>query len=184
MAYFASYQTGEDNAINTDGNVYLGQSFIAAFTGTATSIGAKVYATGDGRPQTQLYLAGSDGKPTGSLIYEFSKDLGNAGSPSYWIIDTGIAVEGIVLTRGTKYVLVMFDQGDGSSNWSVDTSSPTYTSGNRLHSTNAGSSWTLYTGQDFLFYVDGNKDYTAINEVVTYRRLVSVGNSKVYYEDI
>lgn len=92
------------------------------------------------------------GRPTGPDLTEaiFDTEIFPAGAPAEWV---EIEINGIVLTAGIKYALIIRnpDAGVGNRLSMRSNSVGAYPRGNLCWSSNSGVDWTSWTGWDFQF---------------------------------
>lgn len=120
--------------------------------------------------QVKLY---KNGTPTSTMVWEI-QEADPAGQPNGTVVSTGtLDVTGILaatpgswktitmsagtLEAGKQYVLIGKDGYTGVGDqvvWRLDNSSPTYTGGNNLRSSDSGATWTQYTS-DCMFQING-----------------------------
>ena len=120
--------------------------------------------------QVKLY---KNGTPTSTMVWEI-QEADPAGEPNGTVVSTGtLDVTGILaatpgswktitmsagtLEAGKQYVLIGKDGYTGVGDqvvWRLDNSSPTYTGGNNLRSSDSGVTWTQYTS-DCMFQING-----------------------------
>ena len=150
---YERYQTGDDAQLEIYGDNWEGQSFTTQVAHTVDRVGVKVYRTGSPDTLTaEIYATASD-LPTGSALASGTYDgdtLGTATAGAWISISFGA---GTALDVSTKYALVLRCGGDASNkiHWRNDASSPTYTGGARVSSTDAGTSWAEDTTRDYMF---------------------------------
>ena len=87
------------------------------------------------------------------------------------------------LSASTTYWLVLKTAAAGNDNhytWGLDASSPTYSSGERAHSSDGGSTWTAQPASDFLFQIKGEtasvNDFLVSSVGGTLKLLVATGD--------
>jgi hypothetical protein len=124
-----------------------------------------------------------DGKPTGIDLAIATIDVGGIGADSPGDIkETGLSV-GVNLTSGTYYALILKgDRITGVVNYRTSGYTNPYATGHICVSNepgNQGVNWTKYSSLDGSF-----KTYSGNYDVVTYRRLVAIGNNQVWYESV
>ena len=185
MATIVSYDTGDDAAVAQDASAtHVLQTFTMPYNATLSSIEVLIYRTGaPGTVSLGIYATDDDGEPTGDAIHSvgFNGNTLTDNAAGEW---KSVAFTD-VLTVGTLYAL-RISGGDDAGNkvsWRCDSTSATYVNGERLHSTDGGTSYTHYNTQDLMFRVKGTKAFTPPSDVVTYKQLVAVGNNTVEYED-
>lgn len=152
---YESYSTGDDGDGSICGTWWDAQTFTPSVAHTITRVKLLLY--GQGMPGTiTVGIRATDGSglPTGSDLCSGTTD-GNTlptGSPYEWREVT--FTSGYDLSAGTQYAIVVrAPSGDFSNRgiWRCDASSPTYSGGNLLQSSNSGSNWNSYSNLDFMF---------------------------------
>lgn len=149
------YQTGDDG----DGVIYGNNHDSQTFTPSAdhnlnhVMIRVKRVGTVEGNTMTVAIRATDGaGKPTGADL--ISKAFDFNGLPS---AVTNIQVffsSSTAVVSGTKYAIVVYLSGGDAGTylvWRRDGSSPSYAGGSRVYSTDAGSTWTVDTANDYIF---------------------------------
>lgn len=157
------YNTNDDNANNYGNggaNIWEGQTFTASNTYTITSVKLKQYKAGNGGGTfTASIRATSAGLPTGADL------CSGTLSAATWTSTTGgdwqeiTLGAGALITSGVQYAIcVRMSAPDGTNymNWRLDGSSPTYSGGQRVYSSNSGSTWGSTSTQDCMFENWGN----------------------------
>ncbi|KKN59421.1 hypothetical protein LCGC14_0542560 [marine sediment metagenome] len=156
MAIYEQYITGDDADASTWGANWTAQTFTPSTNHKC--VGVNVYIGIAGTPGEMIIsLRATDGNglPTGADLISDTISAGEIDS-----IGTNVWVEasfsaGYNLIAGTTYAIVLRAvDGTGTSDdidWRVDSSSPTYTGGSRIDSTDSGSNWTADTAGDLLF---------------------------------
>jgi len=163
------YNTGDDSSISVNtNNRYYGESFTANQNYDITSV--KFLCTRIGTPGniTITLVATSAGLPTDTLAsVTVASSVVAEGSPA-WVKFTFDSSYSLI--SGTKYgVYMQCATADSSNRISLqrDVSSPTYTGGILIASTDGGNSWAEVSGQDMLFetysgvIAEGTKTVTA-----------------------
>ncbi len=139
------------------GAAWLAQTFTAASSYTASGARLKLYRLGSPGTITVSLRATAGGVPTGADVVSgtTSGDTLTTDSGGEWRTITFSATS--ALTSATVYALVVRATGasyPGSAvYWRLDSTSPTYTGGSYIHSSDSGSNWTAYTTGDFMFGV-------------------------------
>jgi hypothetical protein len=153
------YNTGDDDyGWNRGGaNVWQAQTFtVGAIGHTVDSIKLKLFRAGNpGTFTVSIRATDGNGLPNGSDLTSGSVAGTSLPTTAAWF---EIAVTQHTLSANTKYAIVCRSSTGDLSNyfaWRCDTSSPSYTSGNRAYSTNSGSTWSNDMNQDFMFEVRG-----------------------------
>jgi hypothetical protein len=134
------------------------QTFTAGLALRVRGVWLKLYKSGTGAQPGILTVSvravDGSGHPSGVDLCIGTIDgnaiqfLDSSGAGWVWIPFT----TGALLAMATKYALVV-RCANSSLYWRCDTTSPTYTGGNREYSTNSGTSWTADNAKDFMFQV-------------------------------
>ncbi|KSV17259.1 hypothetical protein DA01_07750 [Dehalococcoides mccartyi] len=170
-------------------NNWEGQTFTATSTNYVS--GVDLYGAKYGNPTGNSYIAlyaTSAGFPIGSplAVTTFVTSTWTS-SLEFRHYDFNAPA---VLTNGEKYALVLYvDNGDSSNNirWYKDDTSPTFADGNRVYSTNSGSSWTNVSGEDFGFKIYTNPiicSYSQLTGEHTIKVTLTAGNSYLYVDGV
>lgn len=165
------YNTNDDGDRGVSGNIWLAQTFTPSTAHKITSV--KLLMFKEGSPGTvTVSIQGVDGSdhPDGSDLCSGTID-GNSLTTNtngvWYEITLG---DGSNLSADTKYAIVV-RAPDGSIGNEVhcrsDRTDPTYVDGCRERSLDGGSSWTSYTGEDFMFEDWGEPLYTIHEKTVT-----------------
>lgn len=170
-------------------NNWEGQTFTATSTNYVS--GVDLYGAKYGNPTGNSYIAlyaTSAGFPIGSplTVTTFVTSTWTS-SLEFRHYDFNAPA---VLTNGEKYALILYvDNGDSSNNirWYKDDTSPTFADGNRVYSTNGGSSWTNVSGEDFGFKIYTNPiicSYSQLTGEHTIKVTLTAGNSYLYVDGV
>ena len=159
---FEYYNTGDDLSSGGiyGGNRWRAQTFTTVLSFTITSV--KLLVLREGSPGTvTVSIQGVDGsnKPDGSDVASITDDPSayTTSSSGEWIEYTFASP--YLLSATTRYAIVVRAAGGSSENdikWRADSSSPAYTNGEILTSTDSGNSWTAISSIDALFETWGN----------------------------
>ena len=150
------YDTGDDSQIGLRGVTWGCQTFTADANYTASGVQVKLWRTGEPGTVTVSLRATAAGLPTGADLVSGTTD-GDTLTTSVggeWREITFSSTQ--VLTSGTVYAVVArATSGDVSNTvyWRHDSTSPSYSGGSYIYSTNSGSSWTAATSADFMFRI-------------------------------
>lgn len=158
----ATKQVSHESPADADDNVYStswrGQTFTTTGEFSATSV--KLYIarnnTGYGDFTVGIYTTDGSGHPTGAALASKTVDGDVLPFPDAWyefVFDTPTN-----LANGEKYAIVCSLVGGSTSNaieWNYDSANG-YAGGNRIYSSNSGSSWTSDGSIDYLFQVWGS----------------------------
>lgn len=152
------YNAGDDNYWSIYSNIWKAQTFTVGGTPhSVTSVKMKLYRYNSPGLVTISIRATTSGLPSGSDLTSGTID-GNslALSPGAWY---DIAVTQYSLLASTKYAIVIRAPSGNSSNhadWRADGTSPTYTGGSSMSSTDSGVTWYEGTAYDYMFEIWGN----------------------------
>ena len=154
MALMDYYNTGDNGYGQFDGVAWNGQTFTASSTYTLTSIKFLVLRVFTPSDVTVSIRATSGGLPTGEDLCSetFDGNTLTTDSAGEWKEITFSSP--IVVTSETVYAIIVRG-AEPYLRWRWDDSSPTYTGGSRVGSADSGSTWTAYTGEDYMFEVYG-----------------------------
>ncbi len=152
-----SYETGNDTGAEgvLGGTTWYAQTFTIRSSGFWCDT-ISLYAGKDGSAgalDIKIQEVDGSNKPDGTDLATGS--TGTGGTPDFVDITLN---KTLFLSANTTYAIVMDPNfSDVDNHWTLwfDGSSPTYTGGNYLKSTNSGSAWTADTAKDFLFKVLG-----------------------------
>ncbi len=152
-----SHESGEDENL-IKGNVWSSQSFTPEYGIKITGVTLRFFA--DDVPTDDFYVsirATSGGKPTGSdlalVVVNKSVIPLDSAATTYIPFETTV-----FLSSGTKYAFVMrCPESDIAVRVNYNHGSGTYAGGNRLHSSNSGSSWVEFSGHDYWFKLEGTR---------------------------
>ena len=155
--------------------------------------------------QVDLYFQ-KTGTPGGTLTIEIKAVDGNSKPTSTALATGTIAASAITtagwytialtatgtgtnsLVSGTKYNIQgdLSAAGDGSNyiGWAQDASSPAYTGGEKVQSTDNGSTWTVVSTTDMFFKEYGAVSVSAVTPAdKTYsRKLIAIAGNQLWYE--
>ncbi|MFC1937408.1 LamG domain-containing protein [Chloroflexota bacterium] len=156
---FEHYNTGDDCLTDVGGVTWWAQTFTVAAPHQVSKVRLKMYRSGT--PNTGyigIKATDGNGHPIGADLCSGSFDgnsLTTDSAGAWYDVELG---QGTDLPAG-KYAIVMrVPNPDGTSRvrWLGDCSSPTYTGGELLYSTDSGETWNLAgTGEDTMFEVWG-----------------------------
>lgn len=151
-----SYIVDDNTFDNFFSQYWRGQTFTTTGAYTVTSVKLKIYRSGSPGTITVSIRDTTAGKPSGIDLCSGTTN-GNTLTgvdPGEWREITFGA--GYALNATTKYAIVIHG-GDTSNRifWRVDTTSPAYTGGNYVSSTDSGVSWSTET-YDAMFEVWGS----------------------------
>ena len=156
------YDSGDDGAAGFYSATWKAQTFTTTDSFTITSVKLLVYKIGaPGTVTISIQAVDGSNKPDGSDI----TGLVITDNPSDYTTNTaGLWVEYIfptpaILSATTRYAIVMRTASGDIDNRVMpraDISSPTYTNGESLTSSDSSSSWTTVSSADILFETWGN----------------------------
>jgi hypothetical protein len=162
-----SYPTGSSQGTYSKGDKWAGQTItpVAGHTIKKVSLPLRRHATFTGTGTATVSIrATAAGLPTGANLCSGTHDLSSIttnidyDNPEWYDFDLGA---GTALTGGVTYAIILSHNASGSTDylwWHIDVSSPTYTGGSTVSTSDAGSTWTATTGNDNLF-----KEYSVSN---------------------
>lgn len=156
---YQNYTTGHNAFLNVFGAFWKAQTFTPSISHNITRIVLRVYRVGDPGEITIAITNTTAGKPSGADLAS-----GTAPTNAYTVEANGewrtITLDTFpAVTASTQYAIVVKALGGDSANaikWRLDSTSPTYSGGAKVFSTDSGSSWTIDTNQDFMFEEWGN----------------------------
>jgi len=169
MALIDSYNTGDSDKRQFAGAVWNGQVWTASQSYTLTSVKVLIYRVFTPSTVTVHIRNASGYLPTGADLASetFDGDTLTTSSSGEWKEITFNPT--VSITTGQQYAIIL-SAADYYLEWRVDDIVPSYTGGQRVGSTDSGSSWTGYNGDDFMFeiygdagtvYAEGTKTVTA-----------------------
>jgi hypothetical protein len=193
---FEYYNTGDDGGSEVADADWRAQTFTPSASHTITSVKLKLGKKGSpGTLTVGIRETDVDGKPTGDDLCSGTIDgdtLIEYPSYDWYEITLG---DGYNLNTSTKYAIVIraTDGTPGFHTVSIkgDVSSPTYSGGTWVESSNSGSDWTIQAAYDFLFeeWGDGFPSQVvgggsiaisgATNTIASYLRAVGSGSIAV-----
>ena len=164
-----NYTSGDDALSSFYGDTWIAQNFTtSASTMNTTSIKLKVKRTGTpGAITISIRAIDGDSKPTGSDLTSGTLDYTDliADAETGWIV---LPLSDYTLSASTMYSLVIRASGGDNSNKyeSRMKTTGTYSGGNNLTSSDAGSAWTTGSA-DLLFDLYGDTNAVAMVDVLT-----------------
>ncbi len=153
---YENYNTGNDSSFITRNVSWAAQTFTPLSSHKIISVKLLLFIPGSspGTVTVSIRATGATGHPTGSDLCIGTTNGGTLPvSPPYEWREITLGA-GYDLVAGRKYAIVVRAlEGDNDNylNWTLDSTSPTYTGGKCELSSNSGSSWTGYTAYDFMF---------------------------------
>ncbi len=176
------YITGDDDIRGGSATTWYGQTFTPSENYLITSVKLLLYKVGDPGTITVRIRATTTGVPSGS-------DL-TSGTTSGTSLTTNTAGEwreitlstSIYLKNGITYAIIITSSLNPTPGviWRVDASSPTYSGGSLVVSTDSGSAWAAETGKDFMFETWG-ADYIPTDKTYS-KKLIAIAGAEVWYE--
>lgn len=167
---YERYNAGDDGVVSFYGAILRGQSFTVGSSGGNTShivssVKAYLYKTGSpGTVYLNLYRA-SSGLPVGISLATaaYTTPIGDGSVNVAW--HEIPFTTGFPLSPSVQYVITLSAPSGNASNlvyWRRDTSSPTYSGGACLYSTDSGATWNAQADYDFMFEEYGDAtDYVS-----------------------
>ncbi len=179
---YENYNTGDDDYWNFKDTTWAAQTFtVGSVAHTVTGVKIKIDSGSEiGDFTLSIRATDLNGHPTGNDLTSHTIDgsITSQADYTFFLFD----LPPYNLNANTKYAIVCRAPNSASQwvYWRSDSSSPTYSGGNREWSLDSGSSWTTYTTQDFMFEVYG----TPINTAPTYSSIsassTTVGTSSIF----
>ncbi len=172
LTKFEYYDTSNDATNTVYAQFMVGQIFTVGTTGLnvghyLNEVQIRIYRVGSpGTVTLELYATSASHLPTGDALATTTVDGDD------FTADTGGEFETFVFTtphqvlKSTEYALTIGAlDGDGSNSIKImkDETSPTYTGGSRINSTNTGSTWGTDSEADIMFRNYGTTPYTDTN---------------------
>lgn len=154
MRKYQYYDTGQDADRDAYGVNWEGQTFTPGITHLLGSVKLKLFRVGSPGTITVSIRATSAGKPTGGDLCSGTIDsavITEDTNGEWYEITLG---DGYQVAADTQYAIVVrAPSGDVDNKLSLlaDTSSPTYTGGTHVDSSDSGADWNTYSGVDLLF---------------------------------
>lgn len=155
MAYTLEqyYDTGDDSYSNARGVNWVAQQFTTSGAFTITKVSLLVYRVDSPGTVVVSIRATSSGYPTGADLCSgsFSGDDLTTDTAGEWA--EAVFSSPAALSASTQYAIIVraIDAGAAYVRWRRDYSSPTYSGGMLLASTNSGVSFTAYSSGDQMF---------------------------------
>jgi hypothetical protein len=179
---YAEYTTGMDDQLtNIYGvNNFDAQSFMTGGMSVPLEyINLKLYRVGSpGNISAYIYECDDDGKPTGDGMTYATID-GNALTTDTAGAVARFNISPIVLDTNMQYAVILTaTSGNGSDYvcWKVDSSSPSYSGGTVVTSTDGGSTWTVDATKDAYFVIVGGPKTFEITDVRVFQNIFSSGD--------
>ncbi|KKK59244.1 hypothetical protein LCGC14_3036340, partial [marine sediment metagenome] len=161
-AVYQEYTSAGSSFSAIRGDLWIAQTFSPPVSHVITSVEIKARRQGfPGTITVSIKATDGNGQPTEADLASGTTDgdtfISDVGDPPGEWREISLG-GGTSLTGGQKYAIVIRAlTGDESNNlqWRLDSSSPTYTGGNREVSLNASTTWTTFSNHDLLFKVHG-----------------------------
>lgn len=167
MAYTLEqyYDTGDDSYSNVRGANWVAQQFTTSGAFTITKVSLLVYrAASPGTVVVSIRATSSGGYPTGADLCSgsFSGDDLTTDTAGEWA--EAVFSSPAALSASTRYAIIVraIDAGVAYLRWRRDYSSPTYSGGMLLASTDSGVSFTAYSSGDQMFRTYSGTDSTVV----------------------
>lgn len=157
------YNANDDNEHGFKVGIWDAQTFTTSTAYSITSVKLKLYKEGSPKTITvSIRLADVNNKPSGNDLTDGTTDGDTlpTGSPYEW---REITLTPYVLSASTQYAIVVRCVGGTGANfahWREDATSPTYSGGSCVRSTDTGVTWTVTTTVDYMFECYGTYSYT------------------------
>ena len=146
-----------------------GQTFIPAITGALSKVDVQLFCSGCTGTTPNLTLsvrATSGGLPTGADLATATLTGFSSGAATYYSITFGTPA---TLTSGTQYALILRPVAAPSAGgyfW-IRSSPSTYANGQRVISTDNGTTWTADSTRDFNFKAYMSTGYSASGDLIS-----------------
>lgn len=188
------YYTGPaDGAVAHYGTLqYACQTFTPTLGHTISSVKVLLYRDGVVSPGNLTVsiraVDSGTGKPTGNDLCSGTTN-GNT-LPTGWTTAEWREITfatPVALSANIQYAICVIGlTSNGSNQWGIckDGSSPTYSGGQRGISADGGTTWTMVSGNDYVFYEYGLPTFTPpTSDSYTTKRLVVCASNEVWYEN-
>lgn len=166
MAYTLEqyYDTGDDSYSNVRGANWVAQTFTTSGAFTITKVSLLVYRVDSPGTVVVSIRATSSGYPTGADLCSgtFNGNDLTTDTAGEWA--EAVFSSPAALSASTQYAIIIraVDAGAAYVRWRRDFSSPTYSGGLLLASTNSGVSFTAYSSGDQMFRTYSGSDITVV----------------------
>lgn len=191
---YENYPTNDDGSVSVYGSLQIScQTFTPTLAHTITSVKVKLCRGGNVSPGDITVsirnVSSGTGKPTGSNLCSGTTN-GNTLPMTFGTAEFReiTFVTPVALSASTLYAICVVGLTSDSSNmWAMcrDGSSPTYTNGQRGISADGGTTWTMASSDDFLFYEYGLPTGTLpSSDSYTTKQLVCCASNEVWYESV
>lgn len=154
MRIYQSYNTNDDDDRDGFTANWMSQTFTPEINHIIGSVKLKLFRVGDPETITISIKATSGGKPVGADLCSGEiegMDLTDNANGEFYEISLG---DGFNLNAGIQYAIVVrAPDGDASNkvSWRADITSPTYTRGVFVSSSDSGVDWSIVSGVDCMF---------------------------------
>lgn len=154
MRKYQYYDTGDDNDRDAYGVNWVGQTFTVEVSHIISKVKLKLFRVGTPGTINVSIRATSAGKPTGGDLCAgtiVGTGITDDANGAWYEIPLG---DGFELTIGIQYAIVIrATSGDASNkvSWRADITSPSYSGGTQVGSSDSGTGWSTYSGVDCMF---------------------------------
>ena len=174
-AVYQEYTSAGSSFSAIRGDLWIAQTFSPPVSHVITSVEIKARRQGfPGTITVSIKATDGNGQPTEADLASGTTDgdtfISDVGDPPGEWREISLG-GGTSLTGGQKYAIVIRAlTGDESNNlqWRLDSSSPTYTGGNREVSLNASTTWTTFSNHDLLFKVHGTGGAAGFDPIILF----------------
>jgi hypothetical protein len=175
-------QTGDDMSLDIYSDTVEGFTFTPSVNHTCNYLMLKLLRVGyPGTVNIDIFATDGNGKPTGSALASMAVDGDYLPTdPTSINCRRVLFFGGIAVTAGTKYAVTLRAAAGNAQHKAmlrVDGSAPAYTRGERIYSTNGGTTWTSDTARDPVFEEGDAQTYPEFYEEYGHR-LPGVENSE------
>jgi hypothetical protein len=166
MAYTLEqyYDTGDDSYSNVRGANWVAQTFTTSGAFTITKVSLLAYRVDSPGTVVVSIRATNNGYPYGADLCSGSFNGNDLTTDTAGEWAEAIFSSPAALSASTQYAIIVraVDAGAAFVRWRRDYSSPMYSGGLLLASTNSGSSFTAYSSGDQMFRTYSGSDVTAV----------------------
>jgi len=169
-----NYEGDNNTARGPFGNNWEGMTFTTVGAFTLAMVSLYMFETGTSPDATLYIYATAAGVPTGAALGQATITSAMVGAAAAWVdvvLDSGVS-----LNAATQYAFVLANPSGNTTNrfsWYLDTTSPTYSGGSRVYSSNGGSSWNIDTTDDVNFRLYSESVAGIIQQVMHHRKLLA-----------
>lgn len=145
-----NYSDSFDNTgTNIGGAIWCSQTFLAESNYSLEYVQLKLYKNASPGLLTCYIENTTADKPNGDILGTATMDGdGLLASPGQY--ETLTFSTPVIITSGATYAIVI-RSADDAVGWRYDSTSPAYSGGSMVRSTNSGSTWTIFTSNDLVF---------------------------------